>query len=51
MKTDGGIDAITDIHWETLYVDNKVSLAIRFISLKTGETEFLMRNKYLDVEA
>ena len=41
----GGIDAFTDRVWRNLNPDNKVSLFVRYIDIKTGETETRIINK------
>ena len=33
--------------WESLNADNKVSLFVRYIDLKSGETESLIYNKHI----
>lgn len=38
------IDAFTNMIWENLNKDNKISLYVRYIDLKTGETENRMIN-------
>ncbi len=42
---DCGIDALTDLLWENLNEDNKVSLFVRYIDLATGECETRIVNK------
>lgn len=39
------IDALTDLIWENLNEDNKVSLFVRYIDVATGETETRIVNK------
>lgn len=39
------IDGFTDLVWESLNEDNKVSLFVRYIDIATGEYETRMRNK------
>ncbi len=39
------IDELTDIIWENLNIDNKVSLFVRYIDLKTGKYESRIVNK------
>ena len=43
----GGIDAFTDMVWENLNEDNKVSLFVRYIDLMTGacQTRIVNKNK------
>lgn len=43
--TDSRIDEFTDMIWENLNEDNKVSLFTRYINLETGETETRIINK------
>ncbi|MBO5210486.1 MAG: IMP cyclohydrolase [Clostridia bacterium] len=42
---DADIDTFTDIVWNNLNEDNKVSLFVRYINLKTGEFESRIINK------
>jgi len=42
---EGNIDEFTDTVWNSLNEDNKVSLFVRFIDIKTGETETKIINK------
>ena len=42
---DASIDELTDLIWENLNEDNKVSLFVRYIDLKTGEYESRIVNK------
>lgn len=42
---DGSIDEFTDMIWESLNKDNKVSLFVRYIDLETKETETRIVNK------
>ena len=39
------IDALTDLIWQNLNEDNKVSLFVRYIDLATGEAETRIVNK------
>ena len=41
----GGIDAFTDLVWENLNEDNKVSLFVRYIDIQTGKYETRIVNK------
>lgn len=43
--TDSSIDEFTDMIWENLNEDNKVSLFTRYINLETGETKTRIINK------
>ena len=43
---DGDIDAFTAAVWENLNEDNKVSLFVRYIDLKTGGEETRIVNKF-----
>lgn len=47
---DMDIDAFTDLMWENLNADNKVSLFVRYIDLKTGGTESRIVNKNVRTE-
>ena len=42
---DVSIDELTDIIWENLNKDNKVSLFVRYIDLETGKYESRIVNK------
>ena len=48
VKIDGDIDTFTNMIWNNLNEDNKVSLFVRFIDIKTGkyETRIINKNKY-----
>ena len=43
----GDIDAFTDLVWENLNADNKVSLFVRYIDIATGNyvTRIINKNK------
>jgi len=45
VKIDGTIDQFSDMLWNALNSDNKVSLFTRFINLRTGETVSKIINK------
>lgn len=47
VKISGDIDSFTDMVWNNLDEDNKVSLFVRFIDIKTGryETRIVNKNK------
>ena len=45
VEIDGDIDQFTDIVWNNLNQDNKVSLFVRFIDIETGEYETKIVNK------
>ncbi|MGI6051870.1 MAG: IMP cyclohydrolase [Bilifractor sp.] len=45
------IDSWTDLLWESLNADNKVSLFVRFIEIETGDYETQIINKNEDVRA
>lgn len=45
VEIDGDIDEFTDMIWESLNDDNKVSLFTRFINLETGEEQTRIINK------
>ena len=45
VKIEGNIDEFTNSIWNSLNVDNKVSLFTRFINVKTGEADTRIINK------
>lgn len=45
IKIEGDIDSFTEMVWENLNSDNKVSLFTRFINIKTGKTQTRIINK------
>jgi len=45
VKIEGNIDEFTNSIWNSLNVDNKVSLFTRFINVKTGESDTRIINK------
>ena len=45
VETDGNIDEFTDMIWNSLNEDNKVSLFVRFIDIASGEYETRIVNK------
>ena len=45
VSIDNDIDAFTDKLWNALDADNKISLYVRYIDLKTGEVENRLINK------
>ena len=45
VAVEGDIDTFTDSVWNSLHKDNKVSLFVRFIDIKTGESETRIINK------
>ena len=47
VALEGGIDAFTDMVWENLNEENKVSLFVRYIDIETGayETRIVNKNK------
>ena len=45
VKIEGNIDEFTNTIWNSLNVDNKVSLFTRFINVKTGEADTRIINK------
>ena len=49
VEIDGDIDQFTDMVWNNLNQDNKVSLFVRFIDIETGEyeTKIVNKNKYI----
>ncbi len=46
VDVDNCIDAYTDKIWNSLNNDNKISLYVRYINIKTGETKSKLVNKY-----
>ncbi len=46
VEISGDIGSFTDMLWESLNADNKVSLFTRFIHVKTGETQTRIVNKH-----
>ena len=47
VKIEGDIDSFTNMIWENLNEDNKVSLFVRYIDIATGkyETRIINKNK------
>ena len=45
MKIPDDMDAFTDMLWNSLNEDNKVSLFVRFIDIETGKYETKIVNK------
>ena len=45
VEIDGDIDSFTNMVWENLNEDNKVSLFVRFIDIETGKYESRIINK------
>ncbi len=45
VAIEGDVDSFTDMIWENLNQDNKVSLFVRFIEIATGKYETRIRNK------
>ena len=45
VELDGDIDEFTNMIWSNLNEDNKVSLFVRFIDIKSGEYETRIINK------
>ncbi len=45
VKIEGDLDSFADSLWKSLNKDNKVSLFVRFVSLKTGKAETKIINK------
>ena len=41
-----GIHEFSELLWNTLNEQNKVSLFVRYIDLETGETETVIKNKH-----
>ena len=46
MKLSGDIDTFTTMVWNSLNEDNKVSLFVRYIDLKTEKVQDRIVNKY-----
>ena len=46
VAIDGDIDTFTDMMWENLNADNKISLFVRYTDLVTGEYEQRILNKH-----
>ena len=46
VKLEGDIDEFTNMIWENLNENNKISLYVRYIDLKTGEVENRLINKH-----
>jgi len=47
VAIDGDIDAFTDMLWENLNENNKISLFVRYTDLVTGEYEQRIVNKHV----
>ena len=45
VEIDGDIDSFTNMVWENLNEENKVSLFVRFIDIETGKYESRIVNK------
>lgn len=45
MEISGDIDTFTTMLWKSLNADNKVSLFVRYIDLKTNQAETRLINK------
>ena len=45
VNLDGDIDTFTDLVWNNLNEDNKVSLFVRYIDIETGKYESRIINK------
>jgi hypothetical protein len=50
MPIIGNIDQVLNTYWNNLNQDNKVSVAVKFIDLKTGKSEIKVINKLVQVE-
>lgn len=46
MPLSGSEENIMDKYWEALDTDNKISLALRSIDPKTGESQVIVKNRY-----
>ena len=49
LPLNGGIDDVADEYWNSLNVDNRISLAVKFIDIVTGKSQTVLRNKYQKV--
>jgi IMP cyclohydrolase len=49
LPIEGGIGKVTDRFWDVLNPDNRVSLAVKFVSLVTGKSQVKILNKYQKV--
>ncbi len=45
ISIDEDIDGFTNLLWDNLNIDNKVSLFVRYIDIETGEYETRIVNK------
>ena len=45
VRISGDIDTFTNMIWNNLNEDNKVSLFVRFIDIETGKYESIIKNK------
>lgn len=45
VQISGDIDAFSEKLWNSLYSENKISLAVRYINLETGEYTQVIKNK------
>ena len=45
MALSGDIDTLTENVWNSLNPDNKVSLFVRYVNVKTGEAQTRIVNK------
>lgn len=46
VRIEGDLESFTDLVWENLNEDNKVSLYVSFIDLETGKASSVIRNKH-----
>lgn len=49
MPLAGSQEQILEKYWEALYEENRVSLAVKFISRETGKSRIVIENKYVKV--
>ncbi len=45
VSLNGSIDGFSDLLWNSLNTDNKISLAVRYIDMATGKYEQIIKNK------
>lgn len=50
LPMDGDIEEVAVNYWRKLNADNRVSLAVKFINLKTGKSEITVKNRNIKVE-
>lgn len=45
IRINGNVEEFADLVWSNLNEDNKISLIVRYIDLKTGDTKDILKNK------